>query len=292
LIHLFSQSSVNGIVDLNKASEQLSVQKRRIYDITNVLEGIGLIEKRSKNVIAWKGADDKSVFPSLASVGVEVERVRRQVGRFYEEEAKLDSWLEKLKSNAIGYDNLSCDLSDIIQASRPTLVHNNQQGEPCHIAIHAPFGSVLQVPQPTEEDVKGERCYELYIMKPDSVRQEELPLTQTAGAKRKRSETQEDNNTAKVLRQIRSEAQIHVLPSATKGIRKLECAGSQILSDGETVVKYHAISSVTGASPHMPHETEAVSNLSKTQFDDKSGTWAPLSKLEYEEGITDFFTPS
>jgi hypothetical protein len=29
-------------------------QKRRIYDITNVLEGIGLIEKRSKNVIYWK----------------------------------------------------------------------------------------------------------------------------------------------------------------------------------------------------------------------------------------------
>ena len=34
---------------------QLQVQKRRIYDITNVLEGIGLIEKKSKNVIAWRG---------------------------------------------------------------------------------------------------------------------------------------------------------------------------------------------------------------------------------------------
>jgi hypothetical protein len=32
------------------------VQKRRIYDITNVLEGIGLIEKRSKNNIQWKGS--------------------------------------------------------------------------------------------------------------------------------------------------------------------------------------------------------------------------------------------
>ena len=29
-------------------------QKRRIYDITNVLEGIGLIEKQSKNTIRWK----------------------------------------------------------------------------------------------------------------------------------------------------------------------------------------------------------------------------------------------
>ena len=33
----------------------MQVQKRRIYDITNVLEGIGLIEKKSKNNIQWKG---------------------------------------------------------------------------------------------------------------------------------------------------------------------------------------------------------------------------------------------
>ena len=40
---------------LFQAADQLAVrQKRRIYDITNVLEGIGLIEKKSKNSIQWK----------------------------------------------------------------------------------------------------------------------------------------------------------------------------------------------------------------------------------------------
>lgn len=34
----------------------VQVQKRRIYDITNVLEGVGLIEKKSKNNIIWKPA--------------------------------------------------------------------------------------------------------------------------------------------------------------------------------------------------------------------------------------------
>jgi hypothetical protein len=34
----------------------LGVQKRRIYDITNVLEGIGLVEKKSKNTVHWTGA--------------------------------------------------------------------------------------------------------------------------------------------------------------------------------------------------------------------------------------------
>jgi hypothetical protein len=35
-------------------SQTLGVKKRRIYDITNVMEGIGIIEKQSKNIIQWK----------------------------------------------------------------------------------------------------------------------------------------------------------------------------------------------------------------------------------------------
>lgn len=39
------ENSADGVIDLNVASVQLNVQKRRIYDITNVLEGIGILEK-------------------------------------------------------------------------------------------------------------------------------------------------------------------------------------------------------------------------------------------------------
>lgn len=48
------KDSADGVVDLNIASTKLNVQKRRIYDITNVLEGIGILEKKSKNNIQWK----------------------------------------------------------------------------------------------------------------------------------------------------------------------------------------------------------------------------------------------
>lgn len=50
------QEAKDGVLDLKAAADTLAVrQKRRIYDITNVLEGIGLIEKKSKNSIQWKG---------------------------------------------------------------------------------------------------------------------------------------------------------------------------------------------------------------------------------------------
>jgi transcription factor E2F3 len=41
------------MLDLNEAMKSLKVQKRRIYDITNVLEGIGLVSKEAKNIIRW-----------------------------------------------------------------------------------------------------------------------------------------------------------------------------------------------------------------------------------------------
>ncbi|KAF5908434.1 transcription factor E2F6-like [Clarias magur] len=42
-----------GILDLNEATEKLGTRKRRVYDITNVLNGIELISKKSKNKIQW-----------------------------------------------------------------------------------------------------------------------------------------------------------------------------------------------------------------------------------------------
>ncbi|XP_061834766.1 transcription factor E2F5 isoform X3 [Nerophis lumbriciformis] len=51
------QDAKDGLLDLKVAADILAVrQKRRIYDITNVLEGVGLIEKKNKNVIRWSGS--------------------------------------------------------------------------------------------------------------------------------------------------------------------------------------------------------------------------------------------
>lgn len=53
---IYSFEYVDGLIIIAfQVGKVLDVkQKRRIYDITNVMEGIGLIRKKSKNVVQWK----------------------------------------------------------------------------------------------------------------------------------------------------------------------------------------------------------------------------------------------
>uniref|UniRef100_A0A8C0JV99 E2F transcription factor 1 n=1 Tax=Canis lupus dingo TaxID=286419 RepID=A0A8C0JV99_CANLU len=82
-LELLSRSA-DGVVDLNWAAEVLKVQKRRIYDITNVLEGIQLIAKKSKNHIQWLG--------SHAAVGISgrLEGLTQDLRQLQESERQLD----------------------------------------------------------------------------------------------------------------------------------------------------------------------------------------------------------
>ncbi|XP_054651647.1 transcription factor E2F1 [Dunckerocampus dactyliophorus] len=87
-LDLLSQSA-DGVVDLNWASQVLDVQKRRIYDITNVLEGIQLISKKSKNHIQWLGnrIDGESV--------ARHQKLQREVCDLTAAEEQLDKLISK-----------------------------------------------------------------------------------------------------------------------------------------------------------------------------------------------------
>lgn len=91
------QKAKDGVLDLKIATNLLAVrQKRRIYDITNVLEGIGLIEKRSKNSIQWRGAGpdyDKN------EIGKKVMGLRKQLSYLDEHERLLDRRLQWIKQS-------------------------------------------------------------------------------------------------------------------------------------------------------------------------------------------------
>ena len=77
---------------MNATAAELDVQKRRIYDITNVLEGIGLLEKKSKNTIMWKGGGTK-VTPEKAQ---QLQELRVKIQAMKDEEKEVDDNILKV----------------------------------------------------------------------------------------------------------------------------------------------------------------------------------------------------
>ncbi|CAD5231319.1 unnamed protein product [Bursaphelenchus okinawaensis] len=71
-------SSEPSVLNLNEAAEKLGVQKRRLYDITNVLEGIELIEKMGKNSVRFKSQADTSHAQDLHDLRDEINELQRE----------------------------------------------------------------------------------------------------------------------------------------------------------------------------------------------------------------------
>ncbi|XP_019416196.1 PREDICTED: transcription factor E2FC-like isoform X2 [Lupinus angustifolius] len=145
-------------LDLNKSTEILQVQKRRIYDITNVLEGIGLIEKTSKNHIRWKAYDGYGQH----DLDDQVTRLKAEVESLYAEEFNLDECIRKnqellrnLQERKNSQKYLFVTKEDILNL-------------PCFqdqelIAIKAPQASFIEVPDPDEEFGFRQKQYKMTV---------------------------------------------------------------------------------------------------------------------------------
>ncbi|GMT09193.1 hypothetical protein PFISCL1PPCAC_490, partial [Pristionchus fissidentatus] len=109
------QTAPGGMVDLNTAAETLNVkQKRRIYDITNVLEGVGLIEKKSKNIIQWKGGElhrggREEMRPEQEEY---LYKLKEEMNELEKSEKELDQHIkwakQSIKNVSEHYDNRQC----------------------------------------------------------------------------------------------------------------------------------------------------------------------------------------
>lgn len=156
-IHLIKQAE-DGILDLNKAADTLEVQKRRIYDITNVLEGIGLIEKKLKNRIQWKGVD------SSGSEELENDAtfLQAEVERLSIEERRLDDRIREMHEKL---RNLSEDEN---HQKWLFVTEEDIKSLPCFqnetlIAVKAPHGTTLEVPDPDEAVDYPQRRYRIIL---------------------------------------------------------------------------------------------------------------------------------
>ena len=134
------EQSDDGVIDLNKASIEMNVPKRRIYDITNVLEGIGILEKKSKNNIQWKGGNKNNYVRT---------KLERDIVDLDDQDNKLEEMisiatmdLQSLSNNKHGYITYQ-DLRSIPQLRNNTVM-----------AVKAPPNSKLEACQISEKEYK------------------------------------------------------------------------------------------------------------------------------------------
>ncbi|ELR49453.1 Transcription factor E2F2, partial [Bos mutus] len=198
-IYLLSESE-DGVLDLNWAAEVLDVQKRRIYDITNVLEGIQLIRKKAKNNIQWVG---RGLFEDPTRPGKQ-----QQLGQELKELMNMEQALDQLiHSCSLNFKHLTEDKANkryppwlgrrvtSLDSPAPTLAYVTYQDiravgnfkEQTVIAVKAPPQTRLEVPDRSEENLQihlksTQGPIEVYlcpeeVQEPHSPAKEPLPST-------------------------------------------------------------------------------------------------------------------
>ena len=110
-----AQTAGAGVVELSAAAQQLGVSKRRIYDITNVLEGIGLVEKLSKNQIrAGLLRRPAGAAASAAGSGSrEIAGLKAQIEQMRLEDEAIDTCISQLQTrmDSLAEDPSNCSLA-------------------------------------------------------------------------------------------------------------------------------------------------------------------------------------
>ncbi|KAK1325907.1 Transcription factor E2FB [Acorus calamus] len=143
------QQAEDGTLDLNEAASTLKVQKRRIYDITNVLEGVGLIEKKLKNRIRWTGLD----MSRPKELDIHVAKLKDNVESLYNEECRIEELIRETQ------ENLSTLCSDENNQKWLYVTDKDVKNLPSFqnkmlFAIKAPRGTNLEVPDPDEDSLQ------------------------------------------------------------------------------------------------------------------------------------------
>jgi transcription factor E2F4/5 len=151
------KESEGGILDLKVAADALNVrQKRRIYDITNVLEGIGLIEKRNKNCIVWKGAvegeDSQEASEKIKVLEYEVDLLEKHERMLDQQKLWAQQSIKNILDDTSNYHLSYVTNQDICKCFDGQTL----------LAIQAPNGTQLEVPLP-EAQMNGCTKYQIHL---------------------------------------------------------------------------------------------------------------------------------
>ncbi|NXX75927.1 E2F6 factor, partial [Urocolius indicus] len=153
------KTAPDGVLDLNEVATTLGVRKRRVYDITNVLDGIHLIQKRSKNLIQWVGSN----LDQVVGKAPEQENLKDEISDLSAMEEALDELIKDCahqlfeltddKENA-KYPFNSCMTFTHAYVTYQDIRSIQAFQEQIVIAIKAPEETKLEIPIPKEDCIK------------------------------------------------------------------------------------------------------------------------------------------
>ena len=259
-----------------RASTDLDVPKRRLYDIVNVLEGVGLVVKKSKSTILWKG-------PTSATWNHEQRKeLETDIANLVAEQAMLEQWISRFQRLPI-HPECAVSASDIVTALYPPpsssrndgkMSPNKIQQPPDSIfAIHASPGSFAQVSAPIVQDQEGGDDHDLQkggyrlIVATQTDVQVPNPARMKCQTNNDESEDGERPSMEEANDIEQEELQVYSLPVVWNGSeQRVESLGAQILTDNHTM--------------------QARGN---SQFSNEESTLA-CSSLRKNEGVSDFFS--
>ncbi|NXW13606.1 E2F6 factor, partial [Circaetus pectoralis] len=155
------KTAPDGVLDLNEVATTLGVRKRRVYDITNVLDGIHLIQKRSKNLIQWVGSN----LDQVVGKAPEQQNLKDELSDLSAMEEALDELIKDCahqlfeltddKENAKYPFNSCITLTSYVTCQDICSIRAFQ--EQIVIAIKAPEETKLEIPIPKED------CIEVHV---------------------------------------------------------------------------------------------------------------------------------
>ncbi|XP_026175033.1 transcription factor E2F6 [Mastacembelus armatus] len=138
----------DGSVDLGQVTTSLQTRRRRVYDITNVLDAISLIEKESASRIKWIGKSPISSF-----LWKNQEKFQREMENLKLVEDTLDTFIK-------GCAQQLFDMTDDLENAAMAYVTYEDIGrleafqEQTVIVVKAPEETKLEIPAPTENSIQ------------------------------------------------------------------------------------------------------------------------------------------
>lgn len=140
--------SPDGSIDLREVTKTLQTRRRRVYDITNVLEGFSFIEKQTANKVKWIGSCPISSFLPKSR-----QKFQRELENLKLVEDTLDSLIKSCAQQLFDMTD-ECQNALLAYVTHEDISRLEAFQEQTVIVVKAPEETKLEVPAPTEDSIQ------------------------------------------------------------------------------------------------------------------------------------------